>query len=262
MRHYVFFRIGMMVLLGFNFLVIQAYGQQNSRDEAIERIAKRYPNSSKSPEQIYDEGQIDRVARAFSKRFGNWDLSALTGPLEEDSIRVVSVKKRPPVIQTPDIASTKEDSTNRSGTLAFGQTDQLSIDRDSTAQTDALVETRIVKRRSVFYSKHEIVTTVAQDYNNQDKRVLRRNFLKLFRNLPSDVRIILKPIEMTYHGQTATVDAEWKYDILGLPTPASQPYVDMPTGKVKLQLRRVEDEWLISNFQGLLANLNNQLVSR
>ena len=242
------------------FLMGNAVAQKPSRAEAIARIAQMYPNSAKSPEQIYDEGQIEMAALAFAKSFGNWELSALTGSLEEDSVRVIKVKKQPSVVRTPDPIKTTVDSTNRSGTASTGQIDSLlnarSANGDTTDHSEQMTETRRINRRSVFYSRHKVVTTVHQDHSEQDRRTMREDFLKIFKNLPSDVRILLKPIKTTYHGQTATVDAEWQYDILGLPTPASRPYVGQSPGTVQLRLRRVGDEWLVSNFQALLASLN------
>ena len=162
---------GLMLFVCVSVMTQQVDAQKVSRAEAIARIAELYPNSDKSAEQIYDEGQITQASRAFARRFGNWQLSALTGALEEDSIQVVPVRV---VARTPDPTYTTGDSTQ---------------------QGNSTVETRQVKRHSVFYSKHKIITTVKQDFSQQDRRKLRKDFLKIYENLPRDVRILLKPYE-------------------------------------------------------------------
>ena len=79
-----FLTLWTMLILGWIVLARTADAQQISREEAIASIAAQFPNSDKPAEQIYDEGQIWYIAKIFIKQFRNFELGALTGPIEED----------------------------------------------------------------------------------------------------------------------------------------------------------------------------------
>lgn len=253
-----FFNFGLLMLFLWVCLAIQTQAQQlldvqkTSRAEAIARIADLYPNSDKSAEQIYDEGQIEQTARTFSKRFRNRALDALTGPLEEDFEKVVSVRVPPPPVTE---VTGRQDSV-----LAATKVGGIATS-DTTGQMPPLqMETKRVKRRSVFQTGHAVMTTVAKDNSDRDKRSLRQAYLSIFDGLPSDVRVVIEPGAVRYHGQTATVDATWEYDIVGHPTRLSRSYQDHAPQPIKLQMRRVGDDWLVSNFQGLVNKLNAEVA--
>lgn len=260
MRYFKFLGVSLMVVLVLGCLVRQVNAQQKretqkpSRAEAIARIAASFPNSHKSPEQAYDEGQIRETARAFAKRFRSRALDALTGPLEEDSERVISVRVPPPPVRE---ASVRQDSllaASKVGSIAEG---------DTTEQTPSVqFETKRIKRKSAFQTGHPIITTAGMDDSDREKRNLRESYLDIFKDLPTDVRLVIQPGAIHYHGQTATVDATWKYDVVGYPTRRSRPYEAYVPKNIKLQMRRVGDDWLVSNFRGLVNQLKTDVVSR
>ena len=230
-----------------------AHAQSPSRAEAIARIAELYPHSHKSPEQIYDEGQIQKVAQTFARRFGSRALDALTGPLPEDTVRQIEVPVERPLVTTP----THRDSAQMAERAA-------SSDTTDVAPEMPPVETRTItiQRRSVFNTGHALTTTAEQDYTEAERRALRRNMLDMLGQLPSDVRIVLRPGNIAYRGQTATVETQWVYDVVGTPTRISRPYQDRPGGTVMLQMRRVGDEWLVADFRGLIDHLKTTVASR
>ena len=76
-------------ILGLIVLSHTAEAQQSFRAKAIAQIAEQFSNSDKSPQQIYDEGLIWHTAKIFVKQFRNFELGALTGPIDEDSYRKV-----------------------------------------------------------------------------------------------------------------------------------------------------------------------------
>ena len=242
----------LVMITGFGLLSDEASAQAVSREEAIARVARLYPNSEKPPEQIYDEGQIENVARAFAKRFRNRSLDALTGPLEEDFVRVVSVPATPPPVRT----STRSDSlqsVSTAGPASADTTDQVFPGPE---------QIRRVQRRSVFNTGHRVITTAEGDYSAVERRALRKDFLSLYEGLPSDVRLVVIPGAIHYRGQTATVEAKWEYDIVGHPTRLSRPYADLLGGDVTLQMRRVGDQWLVTDFRGFVEELKTRVASR
>ena len=106
-----------------------------------------------------------------------------------------------------------------------------------------------IDRRSIFYSEgHTVTTTAEQDYNESERREIRKTFLSMFEGLPRDVRIVIELGSIQYHGQTATVTAQWKYDIVGHATRLSRPYKNRSPGSLILQMLRVGDSWLVTDF--------------
>ena len=84
----------------------------------------------------------------------------------------------------------------------------------------------------------------------------------MFENLPQDVLIVIDLKSIQYGGQTATVTAQWKYDIIGQPTRLSRPYQDRPPGVLTLQMLRVGDDWRVTDFRGLVNGLKTDVTSR
>ena len=123
--------------------------------------------------------------------------------------------------------------------------------------------TQRIDRRSIFFSEgHAVTTTAEQDYTEAERREIRKTFLSMFDGLPPDVRIVIELVSIQYHGQTATVTAQWKYDIVGQATRLSRPYKNRSPGSLTLQMLRVGDSWLVSDFRGLVNGLKTDVTSR
>ena len=242
-------------ILGFIVLSNAADAQQSSRAEAIARIAELFPNSDKSAEQIYDEGLIWHTAKIFVKQFRNFELGALTGPIEEDRYRTVPG----PVGSTTDSTATPPDPGNIPGGITSEDTSSVVVNESDTTRTI----TQRIDRRSIFFSEgHAVTTTAEQDYTEAERREIRKTFLSMFDGLPPDVRIVIELGSIQYHGQTATVTAQWKYDIVGQATRLSRPYKNRSPGSLTLQMLRVGDDWLVSDFRGLVNGLKTDVTSR
>ncbi len=243
-------------ILGLIVLSHAAEAQQSFRAKAIAQIAEQFPNSEKSPQQIYDEGLIWHTAKIFVKQFRNFELGALTGPIDEDSYRTVPG----PVGSTTDSTATPMDP----GSVPSGITtdDTPSIGATESDSTAHILNQRI-DRRSIFFSEgHAVTTTAEQDYTEAERREIRKTFLSMFVGLPQDVRIVIELGSIQYHGQTATVTAQWKYDIVGQATRLSRPYKNRSPGSLTLQMLRVGDSWLVSDFRGLVNGLKTDVTSR
>ena len=242
-------------ILGFIVLSHAADAQQSSRAEAIARIAELFPNSDKSAEQIYDEGLIWHTAKIFVKQFRNFELGALTGPIDEDSYRTVPG----PVGSTTDSTATPLGPGNIPGGITSGDTSSVVVNESDTTRTI----TQRIDRRSIFFSEgHTVTTTAEQDYTEAERREIRKTFLSMFDGLPRDVRIVIELVSIQYHGQTATVTAQWKYDIVGHATRLSSSYKNRSPGSLTLQMLRVGDSWLVSDFRGLVNGLKTDVTSR
>ena len=242
-------------ILGFIVLSNAADAQQSSRAEAIARIAEQFPNSDKSAEQIYDEGLIWHTATIFVKQFRNFELGALTGPIEEDRYRTVPG----PVGSTTDSTATPIGPGNIPGGITSEDTSSVVVNESDTTRTI----TRRIDRRSIFFSEgHTVTTTAEQDYTEAERREIRKTFLSMFDGLPRDVRIVIELVSIQYHDQTATVTAQWKYDIVGQATRLSSSYKNRSPGSLTLQMLRVGDSWLVSDFRGLVSGLKTDVTSR
>lgn len=242
-------------ILGFIVLSHTAEAQQSSRAESIARIAEQFPNSDKSPEQIYDEGLIWHTAKIFVKQFRNFELGALTGPIDEDSYRTVPG----PVGSVTDSAATPPGPGNIPGGITSEDTSSVVVNESDTTRTI----TQRIDRRSIFFSEgHAVTTTAEQDYTEAERREIRKTFLSMFDGLPPDVRIVIELRSIQYHGQTATVTAQWKYDIVGHATRLSSPYKNRSPGSLTLQMLRVGDSWLVTDFRGLVTGLKTDVTSR
>ena len=246
-------------ILGFIVLSNAADAQQSSRAEAIGRIAEQFPNSDKSPEQIYDEGLIWHTAKIFVKQFRNFELGALTGPIDEDSYRTVTTQVPGPVGSTTDSTATPIGPGNIPGGITSEDTSSVVVNESDTTRTI----TQRIDRRSIFFSEgHTVTTTAEQDYTEAERREIRKTFLSMFVDLPPDVRIVIELGSIQYHGQSATVTAQWKYDIVGHATRLSSPYKNRSPGSLTLQMLRVGDSWLVSDFRGLVNGLKTDVTSR
>lgn len=244
-----------MLILGFIVLSHTAEAQQSFRAKAIAQIAEQFPNSEKSPQQIYDEGLIWHTAKIFVKQFRNFELGALTGPIDEDSYRTVPG----PVGSTTDSTTTPPGPGNIPGGITSEDTSSVVVNESDTTRTI----TQRIDRRSIFYSEgHAVTTTAEQDYTEAERREIRKTFLSMFDGLPPDVRIVIELRSIQYHGQTATVTAQWKYDIVGHATRLSRPYKNRSPGSLTLQMLRVGDDWLVSDFRGLVTGLKTDVTSR
>ena len=242
-------------ILGFIVLSHTAEAQQSSRAKAIAQIAEQFPNSDKSPQQIYDEGLIWHTAKIFVKQFRNFELGALTGPIDEDSYRTVPG----PVGSTTDSTATPPGLGNIPGGITSEDTSSVVVNESDTTRTI----TQRIDRRSIFFSEgHAVTTTAEQDYTEAERREIRKTFLSMFDGLPPDVRIVIELGSIQYHGQTATVTAQWKYDIVGHATRLSRPYKNRSPGSLTLQMLRVGDSWLVTDFRGLVNGLKTDVTSR
>ncbi|MCY3679787.1 MAG: hypothetical protein OXH16_00215 [Gemmatimonadetes bacterium] len=242
-------------ILGFIVLSQAADAQQSFRAKAIAQVAEQFPNSEKSPQQIYDEGLIWHTAKIFVKQFRNFELGALTGPIEEDRYRTVPG----PVGSTTDSTATPPGPGNIPGGITSEDTSSVVVSESDTTRTI----TQRIDRRSIFFSeRHAVTTTAEQDYTEAERREIRKTFLSMFDGLPRDVRIVIELVSIQYHGQTATVTAQWKYDIVGHATRLSSPYKDQSPGSLTLQMLRVGDSWLVSDFRGLVNGLKTDVTSR
>ena len=242
-------------ILGFIVLSHAAEAQQSSRAEAIARIAEQFPNSDKSAEQIYDEGLIWHTAKIFVKQFRNFELGALTGPIDEDSYRTVPG----PVGSTTDSTSTPIGPVTIPGGTVSDTLSSAVVNESDSIKTI----TQRIDRRSIFFSEgHTVTTTAEQDYTEAERREIRKTFLSMFDGLPRDVRIVIELVSIQYHGQTATVTTQWKYDIVGHATRLSRPYKNRSPGSLTLQMLRVGDSWLVSDFRGLVNGLKTDVTSR
>ncbi len=244
-----------IAILGWMVLATAADAQQISRTKAIAQIAAQFPNSEKSPEQIYDEAQIWQVAKTFAKQFRNLDLGALTGPIEEDRYRTVTREVPGPVGSVNDSSS---NTPPRQGPPIPGETvsDTTNSEVVNESEQSTQTVTERIERHSIFFSEgHTITTTAEQDYTEADRRAIRKTFLSMFEGLPRDVRIVIELESVAYHGYTATVTAKWKYDIVGHVTRLSRPYQDRSPGFVSLQMLRVGDAWRVTDFRGLVNGL-------
>ena len=131
------------------------------------------------------------------------------------------------------------------------------------SDTTTHIITYRIDRRSIFFSEgHAVTTTAEQDYTEAERREIRKTFLGMFDSLPRDVRIVIEPDSIQYHGQTATVTAQWKYDIVGHATRLSSPYKDQSPGSLTLQMLRVGNDWLVTDFRGLVNGLKTDVTSR
>ena len=246
-------------ILGFIVLSHTAEAQQSSRAEAIARIAEQFPNSEKSPQQIYDEGLIWHTAKIFVKQFRNFELGALTGPIEEDRYRTMMTQVPGPVGSTTDSTATPPGPGNIPGGITSEDTSSVVVNESDTTRTI----TQRIDRRSIFYSEgHAVTTTAERDYTEAERREIRKTFLSMFDGLPPDVRIVIELVSIQYHGQSATVTAQWKYDIVGHATRLSSPYKNRSPGSLTLQMLRVGDSWLVSDFRGLVTGLKTDVTSR
>lgn len=242
-------------ILGFIVLSNAADAQQSFRAKAIAQIVEQFPNSEKSPQQIYDEGLIWHTAKIFVKQFRNFELGALTGPIDEDSYRTVPG----PVGSVNDSTATPPGPGNIPGGITSEDTSSVVVNESDTTRTI----TQRIDRRSIFFSEgHAVTTTAEQDYTEAERREIRKTFLSMFDGLPRDVRIVIELGSIQYHGQTATVTAQWKYDIVGTATRLSRPYQDQPPGSLTLQMLRVGDSWLVTDFRGLVNGLKTDVTSR
>ena len=242
-------------ILGFIVLSHAADAQQSSRAKAIAQIAEQFPNSEKSPQQIYDEGLIWHTAKIFVKQFRNFELGALTGPIEEDRYRTVPG----PVGSVTDSTATPIGPGNIPGGITSEDTSSVVVNESDSIRTI----TQRIDRRSIFFSEgHAVTTTAEQDYTEAERREIRKTFLSMFDGLPRDVRIVIEPDSIQYHGQTATVTAQWKYDIVGHVTRLSRPYKNRSPGSLTLQMLRVGDSWLVTDFRGLVNGLKTDVTSR
>ena len=233
-----------------------AEAQQSSRAKAIAQIAEQFSNSNKSPQQIYDEGLIWHTANIFVKQFRNFELGALTGPVEEDRYRTVQVPG--PVGSVNDSSATPPNPHEMPDSLTTENTPSGVV-----TESDATEHTQRIDRRSIFFSDgHAVATTGESDYTEPERREIRKTFLSMFDGLPRDVRIVIELGSIQYQGQTATVTAQWKYDIVGHATRLSRPYKDLPPKSVTLQMLRVGNSWLVSDFRGLVNKLKTDVISR
>ena len=243
-------------ILGLIVLSQAAEAQQSFRAKAIAQIAAQFPNSDKSPQQIYDEGLIWHTAKIFVKQFRNFELGALTGPIDEDSYRTVPG----PVGSTTDSTATPIGPGNIPGGITSDDTPSVGA---TESDTTSHILTQRIDRRSIFFSEgHAVTTTAEQDYTEAERREIRKTFLSMFDGLPRDVRIVIELESIQYHGQTATVTAQWKYDIVGHATRLSSPYKDQSPGSLTLQMLRVGDSWLVTDFRGLVNGLKTDVTSR
>ena len=242
-------------ILGFIVLSNAAEAQQSFRAKAIARIAEQFPNSDKSAEQIYDEGLIWHTAKIFVKQFRNFELGALTGPIDEDRYRTVPG----PVGSATDSTATPIGPGNIPGGITSEDTSSVVVNESDSIRTI----TQRIDRRSIFFSEgHAVTTTGEQDYTEAERREIRKTFLSMFDGLPRDVRIVIELVSIQYHGQTATVTAQWKYDIVGHATRLSRPYKNRSPGSLTLQMLRVGDGWLVTDFRGLVNGLKTEVTSR
>lgn len=242
-------------ILGFIVLSHTAEAQQSSRAKAIAQIAEQFPNSEKSPQQIYDEGLIWHTAKIFAKQFRNFELGALTGPIDEDSYRTVPG----PVGSVTDSTATPPGPGNIPGGITSEDTSSVVVNESDTTRTI----TQRIDRRSIFFSeRHAVTTTAERDYTEAERREIRKTFLSMFDGLPPDVRIVIELVSIQYHSQTATVTAQWKYDIVGHATRLSRPYKNRSPGSLTLQMLRVGDSWLVTDFRGLVNGLKTDVTSR
>ena len=243
-------------IIGFIVLSHTAEAQQSSRAEAIARIAEQFPNSDKSPQQIYDEGLIWHTANIFVKQFRNFELGALTGPVAEDRYRIVQVPG--PVGSVNDSSATPPNPHEMPDSLTTENTPSGVV-----TESDATGHTQRIDRRSIFFSEgHAVATTGERDYTESERREIRKTFLSMFDGLPRDVRIVIELGSIQYQGQTAKVTGQWKYDIVGHATRLSRPYKDQPPKSLTLRMLRVGDSWLVSDFRGLVNKLKADVISR
>ncbi len=244
-----------MPILGFIVLSHAADAQQSFRAKAIAQIAEQFPNSEKSPQQIYDEGLIWHTAKIFVKQFRNFELGALTGPIDEDSYRTVPG----PVGSTTDSTATPIGPGNIPGGTVSDTLSSAVVNESDSSKTI----TKRIDRRSIFFSEgHAVTTTAEQDYTEAERREIRKTFLSMFDGLPRDVRIVIELGSIQYHGQSATVTAQWKYDIVGHATRLSRPYKNRSPGSLTLRMLRVGDDWLVTDFRGLVTGLKTDVTSR
>lgn len=230
-------------------------------NRADAQVATRSPSSDKSAEQIYDEARIWHIAKTFAKQFRNFELGTLTGPIEEDRYRTVTKEAPAPVGSVNDGTT---DSTSVQGPSGPGGTVSDTTHSVVANESDSSKTiTERIGRRSIFSSEgHAVTTTAERDYTEAERREIRKTFLSMFENLPQDVRLVIEPKSMQYHGQTATVTAQWKYDIIGQPTQLSRPYQDQPPGTITLQMLKVGEDWRVTDFRGLVNGLKTDVTSR
>ncbi|MCY3870768.1 MAG: hypothetical protein OXG87_14545 [Gemmatimonadetes bacterium] len=246
-------------ILGFIVLSNATDAQQSFRAKAIAQIAAQFSNSEKSPQQIYDEGLIWHTAKIFVKQFRNFELGALTGPIEEDRYRTVTTQVPGPVGSVNDSTATPPGPGNIPGGITSEDTSSVVVNESDTTRTI----TQRIDRRSIFFSeRHAVTTTAEQDYTEAERREIRKTFLSMFDGLPRDVRIVIELVSIQYHGQSATVTAQWKYDIVGHATRLSRPYKNRSPGSLALQMLRVGDSWLVTDFRGLVNGLKTGVTSR
>ena len=257
-----------MPVVGLIVLSHAADAQQSFRAKAIAQIAEQFPNSDKSPEQIYDEGLIWHTAKIFVKQFRNFELGALTGPIDEDSYCTVTTRvpglvdsvATGPVGSVTDSSATPMDPGAVPGGILSDDTPSIGVNESDT--TTHIITHRI-DRRSIFFSEgHAVTTTAERDYTETERREIRKTFLSMFDGLPGDVRIVIEPDSIQYHGQTAAVTAQWKYDIVGHATRLSRPYKNRSPGSLTLQMLRVGNDWLVTDFRGLVNGLKTDVTSR
>ena len=258
-----------MPILGFIVLSNAVDAQQSFRAKAIAQIAEQFPNSDKSPEQIYDEGLIWHTAKIFAKQFRNFELGALTGPIDEDSYRIVTTRVpglvdsvSGPVGSTTDSTATPPGPGAIPGGILSDDTPSVGTTESDSISIPHIITHRI-DRRSIFFSEgHAVTTTAERDYTESERREIRKTFLSMFDGLPPDVRIVIELGSIQYHGQSATVTAQWKYDIIGQATRVSRPYKNRSPRSLTLRMLRVGDDWLVTDFRGLVNGLKTDVTSR
>lgn len=237
--------------------------QKPSRAEAIARIAELYPNSSKSAEQIYDEGQAWEVVQAFCKGVTFRNFDALMGPIYEDSAEVAASRRLNPAIEVkkyigpsiptgahPDTWVAPDEPAYHDTTYARARASDA-----MKQQLQQVVVQEDVRGSNEAVSHLKVLSSATKEYTVAERRDMKRSYFGAVGDLPTDVRIGLYPQKVTVMGQHATVEAELGYEVLGKPTIRSAPFVGQPKKPIRLQMQRDGDDWQVVNLRGVLQQV-------
>lgn len=269
-----YFRIGVMVFVFLGGAVsVSAQKrvdvQKPSRTEAIARIAELYPHSDKSPEQIYDEGQAWNVVRMFSHRFTYRDFDALMGPVYKDTSEVVASRRLDPPIEPKKLIGPSAPTGENPQTWIAP--DEPAYHDTTYAQARAEVKGKqdvnkapiqaVVQSERTDRPERSLLSSAAKDYTIEERRDMKRAYFDAMRNLPTDVRIALYPKKVTVHGQSATVEAEFGYEVLGKPTMRSASFVKQSKKPIQLQMHRDGADWVVSNLNRILQQVVRDIAN-
>ena len=193
---------------------------QTPRDQEIAYLTELY--GANEAIKLYDERQVREAVEIFARRVNFRDVKSLTGLLNGDQI--------------------------------------LSSSRSVEEEKHSPVSIRTQGEHLGSPQKREFITTAAQDYTIEERKLLHSDLLDLFLRVPPHVRFDFKIQSIAVTGNLANADIIWAFKVREVETPKTRTFTARAPAHFVLQLKRDDNNWLVTDLKNIATRIASNVA--